>query len=84
MTRSTWKNPFSQSQIFKSIYLSYNSEKPVKIWSRNSVIFPLFIGKVLSIYNGKKFVNVKISEEMVGFKVGEFVPTRKKPVHKKK
>jgi small subunit ribosomal protein S19 len=84
MTRSTWKNPFSQSQIFKSIYLNHNSEKPVKIWSRNSVIFPLFIGKVLSIYNGRKFVNVKISEEMVGFKIGEFVPTRKKPIHKKK
>ena len=59
-------------------------EKPIKIWNRNSVIFPLFVGKVLSIYNGKKFVNVQISEEMVGFKVGEFVATRKKPIHKKK
>jgi ribosomal protein S19 len=44
----------------------------------------LFVGKVLSIYNGKRFVNVQISEEMVGFKAGEFVSTRKKPIHKKK
>ena len=64
--------------------MNYNFEKPIKIWNRNSVIFPLFVGKVLSIYNGKKFVNVQISEEMVGFKVGEFVATRKKPIHKKK
>jgi small subunit ribosomal protein S19 len=84
MTRSSWKTPFSQSHIFKGVYLNYNFEKPIKIWNRNSVIFPLFVGKVLSIYNGKKFVNVQISEEMVGFKVGEFVVTRKKPIHKKK
>lgn len=84
MTRSTWKNPFSQSQIFKNIYLSRNSEKPIKVWSRNSVIFPLFVGKVFSVYNGNKFVNIEISEEMIGFKLGEFVSTRKKITHKKK
>jgi len=84
MTRSSWKLPFSQSQIFKSIYLNQNSEKPIKVWTRSSVIFPLFVGKILSIYNGKKFVNVQISEEMVGFKLGEFVTTRRKTIHKKK
>jgi small subunit ribosomal protein S19 len=84
MARSTWKTPFSQSQIFKNIYLNHNPEKPVKIWNRSSVIFPSFVGKVLSIYNGKKFVNVQISGEMIGFKIGEFVLTRKKPIHKKK
>jgi|688.fasta_scaffold23551_6 small subunit ribosomal protein S19 len=84
MTRSSWKNPFSKSQIFKSIYLNSNSEKPIKIWSRSSVIFPLFVGKIFSIYNGKKFVNVQISEEMIGFKLGELVSTRKKTIHKKK
>jgi small subunit ribosomal protein S19 len=84
MTRSSWKNPFSQSQIFKSIYLNRNSEKPIKVWTRNSVIFPLFVGKILSVYNGKKFVNVQISQEMIGFKLGEFVSTRRKIVHKKK
>ena len=83
MTRSNWKNPFSQSQIFKSIYLNRNSEKPIKVWTRNSVIFPLFVGKILSVYNGKKFVNVQISQEMIGFKLGEFVATRRKIVHKK-
>lgn len=84
MARSTWKNPFCQNQIFKTIYLNHSFEKPIKVWNRNSVIFPLFVGKILSIYNGKKFINVQISEEMVGFKLGEFVPTRKKPIHKKK
>ncbi len=84
MTRSIWKTPFSQSQIFKSIYLNHSPEKPIRIWSRNSVIFPLFVGKVLSIYNGKRFVNLQISEEMIGFKTGEFVSTRKRPQHKKK
>ena len=84
MTRSSWKLPFSQSQIFKSIYLNQNSEKPINVWTRSSVIFPLFVGKILSIYNGKKFVNVQISEEMVGFKLGEFVTTRRKTIHKKK
>ena len=84
MTRSNWKNPFSQSQIFKSVYLNNNSEKPIKLWTRNSVIFPLFIGKTFSIYNGKKFINLQISEERVGCKFGELVPTRKKAVHKKK
>ena len=84
MARSNWKNPFSQSQIFKSIYLNRNSEKPIKVWTRNSVIFPLFVGKILSIYNGKKFVNLQISQEMIGFKLGEFVPTRRKVTHKKK
>ena len=84
MTRSSWKNPFSQSQIFKSVYLNNHSEKPIKIWTRASVIFPLFVGKVLSIYNGKRFVNLQISEEMIGFKTGEFVSTRKRPQHKKK
>ena len=84
MTRSIWKTPFSQSQIFKSIYLNHSPEKPIRIWSRNSVIFPLFVGKVLSIYNGKRFVNLQISEEMIGFKTGEFVSTRKRSQHKKK
>ena len=43
MTRSSWKTPFSQSHIFKGVYLNYNFEKPIKIWNRNSVIFPLFV-----------------------------------------
>ena len=84
MARSIWKNPFSQSQIFKNIYLNSTSEKPIIVWSRNSVIFPFFVGKVFSVYNGNKFVNIQISEEMIGFKLGEFVSTRKKTTHKKK
>lgn len=84
MARSIWKNPFSQSKIFKDIYTSSNNEKPIKVWTRNSVIFPSFVGRIFSIYDGKAFVNINISEEMIGYKLGEFVPTRKRSVHKKK
>jgi len=84
MPRPIWKHPSSQNQIFKSIYLNQNSEKPIKVWARSSIIFPLFVGKVFSIYNGKKFVNLQISEQMIGLKVGDLVPTRKKSVYKKK
>jgi len=84
MTRSSWKNPFSESKMFKNIYLNTDIEKPIKIWNRNSVIFPVFVGRIFSIYNGRKFVNIRILDEMIGYKFGEFVSTRKKAVHKKK
>ena len=73
MTRSLWKGPFCE----------INSEKQ-KVWSRRSVILPKFIGKQFFIYNGKIFIPLKISEEMIGHKFGEFASTRKKPIHKKK
>lgn len=84
MSRSTWKKPFSESYIFKSIYLNNNSQKPITLWSRNSLIFPSFIGKVFSVYNGKKFINIQVHEGMIGFKFGDFVVTRKKAIHNKK
>jgi small subunit ribosomal protein S19 len=73
MTRSLWKGPFCE--IIK---------KNKKIWSRRSVIFPDFIGYTLSIHNGKTFISVKITEDMVGHKIGEFAITRRKAQHKKK
>lgn len=73
MTRSTWKGPFCEI-----------TKKQNKIWSRRSMILPQFVGKQLSIHNGKTFLSVKILPEMVGQKVGEFANTRKKPIHKKK
>jgi len=84
MPRSIWKKPFSDSLLFKNIYLNNNSQKPIIIWSRNSVIFPSFIGSTFSIYNGKKFVSLQIYESMVGFKFGDFIATRKKAIHNKK
>ena len=51
-------------------------KKPIKTWSRRSTITPDFVGLTLAVYNGKKFVPVYVTENMVGHKVGEFVPTR--------
>nr|QGN75139.1 ribosomal protein S19 [Chlorella vulgaris]UNZ99620.1 ribosomal protein S19 [Chlorella vulgaris]USG56581.1 30S ribosomal protein S19 [Chlorella vulgaris] len=73
MTRSLWKGPFSE--IFT---------KNQKIWSRRSVILPSLIGKQLMIYNGKTFVTLKVTDQMIGHKIGEFAITRKKAFHKKK
>lgn len=84
MPRSCWKKPFSHSIIFKSIYLNDKLQKPIILWSRNSIIFPAFVGITFSIYNGKKFVNLQIHEEMIGSKFGEFISTRKKAIHSKK
>ena len=53
-----------------------NSKKPVKTWSRRSVIMPEFVGHTFLVYNGKKFVSVFVTENMVGHKLGEFSPTR--------
>jgi small subunit ribosomal protein S19 len=76
MTRSLWKGPFSEIQNHK--------EFKNKIWSRRSVILPKFLGKSFLIYNGQHYIPLKISEEMIGHKFGEFSSTRKKPYHKKK
>ena len=53
-----------------------NNRKPIKTWSRNSTITPDFVGVNLSVHNGKMFLDVHITENMVGHKVGEFAPTR--------
>ena len=76
MTRSIWKAPFCQVEFFT---LSNH-----KIFSRRSVILPKFLGKHFEIHNGKTFISLRVSEEMIGHKFGEFSSTRRKPVHKKK
>lgn len=84
MPRSIWKKPFSQSAIFKSVYLNNSLQKPIVLWSRNSIIFPIFLGITFSVYNGKKFINLQIHENMIGSRFGDFIPTRKKAIHNKK
>jgi small subunit ribosomal protein S19 len=79
MTRSLWKGPFSD--ISNNIY-KINTQH--KIWSRRSVILPQFVGKEFMIHNGKTFIPLKVSPDMVGHKIGEFATTRKKAIHKKK
>ena len=78
MSRSVWKGPFVDPSLIKKVeQLKGKSNKsPIKTWSRKSTIIPEFVGHSFLIYNGKKFIPIKISEEMVGHKLGEFSPTR--------
>ena len=78
MTRGVWKGPFVHPSLLKKIdKLKVNpTKKPIKTWSRNSTIIPDFVGHSFMIHNGKSFIPITISEEMVGHKLGEFSPTR--------
>nr|BEI32523.1 ribosomal protein S19 [Weissia exserta] len=71
MTRSVWKGPFVDACLFKQKKIRW------KIWSRRSCILPQFVGRYAQIYNGRGSVGLKITEEMVGHKFGEFASTRK-------
>jgi small subunit ribosomal protein S19 len=78
MARSVWKGPFVDPSLLKKVekHKKEDSKIPIKTWSRKSTIIPEFVGISFLIYNGKKFIPIKISEEMVGHKLGEFSPTR--------
>ena len=78
MARSVWKGPFVEESLIKKAEKQKNetNKKPIKTWSRKSTIIPDFIGLSFLIYNGKKFIPLTISEDMVGHKFGEFAPTR--------
>jgi len=78
MPRSVWKGPFVDPSLLKKVEKLKNetNKSPIKTWSRKSTIIPEFIGVSFLIHNGKKFIPIKISEDMVGHKLGEFSPTR--------
>ena len=78
MSRSVWKGPFVEESLIKKVEKTKNdlNKKPIKTWSRKSTIIPEFIGISFLIYNGKKFIPITVSEDMVGHKFGEFSPTR--------
>ena len=78
MARSVWKGPFVEESLIKKAEKQKNetNKKPIKTWSRKSTIIPDFIVLSFLIYNGKKFIPLTISEDMVGHKFGEFAPTR--------
>ena len=78
MSRSVWKGPFVDPSLLKKVekLKDQSNRQPIKTWSRKSTIIPEFVGYSFLIYNGKKFIPIKISEEMVGHKLGEFSPTR--------
>jgi small subunit ribosomal protein S19 len=76
--RSVWKGPFFDRYLVKkaeTVKASGRSDV-VKIWSRRSTILPQFVGVTFGVHNGKKFIPVSVSENMVGHKFGEFAPTR--------
>ena len=78
MARSTKKGPFVDAHLTTKIEVlnTANDKKVVKTWSRRSTIFPEFVGHTIAVHNGKKFVPVYVTENMVGHKLGEFAPTR--------
>jgi small subunit ribosomal protein S19 len=78
MGRSTKKGPFVDAHLNVKIEVlnRANDKKVVKTWSRRSTIFPEFVGHTIAVHNGKKFVPVYVTENMVGHKLGEFAPTR--------
>ena len=78
MPRSVWKGPFVDPSLLKKVekLKSQSKSMPIKTWARRCTIIPEFVGVSFLIYNGKKFIPIKISEEMVGHKLGEFSPTR--------
>ena len=78
MARSLKKGPFIDAKLMKKVQESQQarSNRVLKTWSRRSVIVPEMVGLTLAVHNGRKFIPVFISENMVGHKLGEFSPTR--------
>ena len=78
MPRSVWKGPFVDGYLLKKAEASRSSgrKETIKTWSRRSTIIPQFVGLNFAVHNGRKFIPVHISEEMVGLKLGEFSPSR--------
>ena len=79
MARSLKKGPFADKQLLAKVEKVNESGKKevIKTWSRRSTIYPDFIGHTFAVHNGKEFIPVYVTEDMVGHKLGEFVPTRK-------
>lgn len=84
MARSIKKGPFVDSHLFKKVEKANSSKdrKPIKTWSRRSTILPDMIGLTFNVHNGRNFVPVLITENHVGYKLGEFAPTRTFKGHK--
>ena len=78
MPRSVWKGPFVDGYLLKKAEVARNAgrNQVIKTWSRRSTILPQFVGLTFGVYNGRKFIPVNVSEEMIGHKFGEFSPTR--------
>ena len=84
MSRSIKKGPFIDSSLLKKVLKAKDSKdnKPIKTWSRRSTILPDMIGLTFNVHNGKSFIPVYITENHIGYKLGEFAPTRTFKGHK--
>ena len=78
MVRSVWKGPFLDGYLLKKAEASRQSGRNdlIKTWSRRSTILPQFVGLSFGVHNGRKFIPVLVTENMIGHKFGEFAPTR--------
>ena len=76
MARSLKKGPFVDHHLIKKVETAGNNKKPIKTWSRRSMILPDMVGFTIAVHNGKNHIPVLVSEDMVGHKFGEFSPTR--------
>jgi len=78
VARSLKKGPFVDEPLLKKVQESQDakSRKVIKTWSRRSTVLPEFVGMTFAVHNGKKFIPVYVTENMVGHKLGEFAPTR--------
>ena len=83
MARSSKKGPFVDASLMKKIVHAKKESKPqaIKTWSRRSMVLPDFVGLTINVHDGRKFVPVFISENMVGHSLGEFAPTRTFRMH---
>jgi len=78
MPRSVWKGPFVRQKLLKKVenWRKEGKSRPLNIYYRDNVILPQFVGVKFGVYNGHKFIEVLVTEEMVGHKFGEFSATR--------
>jgi small subunit ribosomal protein S19 len=78
MSRSIKKGPFTDAHLTIKVQVAVakNEKKVIRTWSRRSTVLPEFVGQTIAVHNGKKFIPVYVTENMVGHKMGEFSPTR--------
>lgn len=83
MSRSLKKGPFVDSSLLEKVEKMNKGgqKRPIKTWSRRSMIVPEFVGHTFNVHNGKAFINVFVTENMVGHRLGEFAPTRTFRLH---
>lgn len=78
MPRSLYKGPFIDSHLMKKVEkaAATNERRPIKTWSRRSMVLPDMVGLTIAVHNGRQHIPILINEDMVGHKLGEFAPTR--------